>query len=152
MEFFNNGIHYVVSIKSGTNWGNSSQKSRLEQDLRNAVRRVKQLDQAANVQPVLGICYGKTRTTNTDRGYLQVVGQNFWNLISESKELYTDIIDPIGHRAKEHNDKFLSEKSKLTNRLTKMFIDDFCDPSGAINWLKLVRHNSGNYDLDKLTK
>ena len=152
LEFFNNGIHYVVSIKSGTNWGNSSQKSRLEQDLRNAVRRVKQLDQAANVQPVLGICYGKTRTTNTDRGYLQVVGQNFWNLISESKELYTDIIDPIGHRAKEHNDKFLSEKSKLTNRLTKMFIDDFCDPSGAINWLKLVRHNSGNYDLDKLTK
>ena len=25
LEFINNGTHYVVSIKSGTNWGNSSQ-------------------------------------------------------------------------------------------------------------------------------
>ncbi len=25
LEFFNQGIHYVVSVKSGTNWGNSSQ-------------------------------------------------------------------------------------------------------------------------------
>jgi len=62
LEFFNKGVHYVISVKSGTNWGNSSQQNKLEQDLRNAVRRVKQSKRGVNVQPVLGICYGKTKT------------------------------------------------------------------------------------------
>jgi len=54
LEFINDGVHYVVSIKSGPNWGNSSQQRRLEQDLRDAATRVKQANRAANVQPVLG--------------------------------------------------------------------------------------------------
>ena len=96
LEFENKGIHYIVSIKSGPNWGNSSQQSKLAEDLRKAVTRVKQSRHGANAQSVLGICYGKTRT-NYLRGYLKVVGQNFWHLISENKQLYTDIIEPIGY-------------------------------------------------------
>ncbi len=148
LEFLNKGVHYVVSIKSGPNWGNSSQHDKLERDLKNAVVRVKQSKHGANVQPVLGICYGKTKTGYV-RGYLKVVGQNFWYLISENRDLYTDIIEPIGHRAKEHNEAFLLEKSKVVNRFTKAFIDEFCDRSGAIDWVRLVEFNSGNYDLDK---
>jgi len=97
----------------------------------------------------LGICYRKTKTSYL-RGYLKVVGQNFWYLISEDKDLYTDIVEPIGYKAKEHNESFLREKSKVINRFTKLFIDEFCDPSGAIDWLKLVEFNSGNFDLDDL--
>ena len=149
LEFFNNSIHYVVSIKSGPNWGNSSQHSKLEQDLRNAVRRVRQSRHAANVHAILGICYGKTRTTHSSRGYMKVVGQNFWCLISGNKDLYTDIIEPIGYRAREHNETFACEKSRLTNRLTRAFIEEYCDETGAIDWLKLVQSNSGNYDLDR---
>ena len=148
LEFFNKGIHYVVSVKSGTNWGNSSQQKKLEEDLRNAVTRLKQSKHGANVQSVLGICYGKTKTSYV-RGYLKVVGQNFWYLISENEDLYTDIIEPIGHRAKQHNEAFLKEKSRVVNRFTKLFIDRFCDDTGAIDWVKLVEFNSGNYDLDK---
>ena len=149
LEFFNNNIHYVVSVKSGPSWGNSSQHRRLEQDLRDAERRLRQSRQGLNVQTVLGICYGKTRTAHTRRGYLKVVGQNFWYLISGNKSLYTDIIEPIGHRAKEHNENFAHERGKLANRLVKAFIDEYCDASGAIDWLRLVQANSGNYDLDK---
>lgn len=148
LEFFNKGVHYVVSVKSGTNWGNSSQQKKLEEDLRNAVTRLKQSKHGANVQSVLGICYGKTKTSYV-RGYLKVVGQNFWYLISENEDLYTDIIEPIGHRAKQHNEAFLKEKSRVVNRFTKLFIDRFCDDTGAIDWVKLVEFNSGNYDLDK---
>lgn len=149
LEFFNNETHFVVSVKSGPNWGNSSQHSKLAQDLRDAIRRVRQSNQSINAQPVLGICYGKTKTVNTSDGYLKVVGQNFWYLISENPDLYTDIIQPIGYKAKEHNDNFHSEKGKLTNRLTKSFIEGFCKESGAIDWPKLVQRTSGNYDLDK---
>ena len=150
LEFFNRGTHYIVSVKSGPNWGNSSQHNELEQNLKDAVIRVKQRNRGANVQPVVGICYGKTRTAHMKRGYLKVVGQNFWYLISESKDLYTDIIKPLGYRAKQHNELYKQERSKLTNRMTGDFISGFCDASGAINWVKLVQSNSGNYDLNKI--
>ena len=149
LEFLNNRVHYVVSVKSGPNWGNSSQQNQLEQDLKNAVRRLRQSHGRLNVQPVLGICYGKTRTTHMRRGYMKVVGQNFWYFVSENKNLYTDIVEPIGHQAKENNERFAREKGKLANRLTKVFIEDYCDESGAIDWLKLVQSSCGNYDLDK---
>lgn len=149
LEFVNQGAHYVVSIKSGPNWGNSSQHSKLAQDLRDAVIRIQQSRTASKVQPVLGICYGKTRTSYVKAGYLKVVGQNFWYLISENKDLYTDIIEPIGHRAKEHNETFYTERGKVVNKFTQQFIERFCDPDGAIGWKKLVEFNSKNCDLDE---
>jgi hypothetical protein len=148
LEFINNGIHYIVSIKSGPSWGNSSQQDKLEQDFKNAMTRVKQSKRGINVQPILGICYGKTKTSYL-RGYMKVVGQNFWYLISENQNLYTDIIEPVGFKAKEHNETFLIEKSKVVNLFTKAFIERFCDDSGAINWIRLVEFNSGNFDINK---
>ncbi|MBE2238564.1 MAG: cytosolic protein [Caldilineaceae bacterium] len=148
LEFFNLNTHFIVSIKSGTNWGNSSQQSKLAQDLRNAVARLKQSRVTANVQPVLGICYGKTRTQHTKTGYLKVVGQNFWYMISENKELYTEIIEPLGYQAREHNERFHEQRGALVNRLTIEFMQRFCTPSGTIDWIKLVEFNSKNFDLD----
>lgn len=151
LEFFKTATHYVVSIKSGTNWGNSSQHRKLREDLDNAVSRLKQSHQNSNVQSVLGICYGKTRTSYL-HGYLKVVGQNFWYLISDDPELYKDIIEPIGYRAKEHNETFYREKSRVVNRFTKLFLDEYCNSNGDINWDKLVEFNSGNFDLEKPNK
>lgn len=146
VEFIKDGIHYFVSIKSSPNWGNSSQQKKLESDLNTAVSRLKQQNRNANLQPVLGICYGKTKTSYL-HGYMKIVGQNFWYLISGNKNLYKEIIEPIGYRAKEHNDAFNIEKSKIINRFTKIFIDEFCLTTGEINWQKLVEFNCGNLDL-----
>lgn len=141
----NNNTHYIVSIKSGPNWGNSSQQDKLEQDLKTSVARLKQSKHSLNVQPVLGICYGKTKTTFL-RGYMKIVGQNFWCLISENPDLYTDIVGPIGYEAKKHNDDFLGKRNGIANLLTSQFINDFCDSkTGLIDWVKLIQFNSGNY-------
>jgi hypothetical protein len=148
LEFIHNNTHYVVSIKSGTNWGNSSQQRRLAQDLNNAVNRVKQSRTAHKVESVLGICYGKVRTAYHQSGYLKVVGQNFWYLISENENLYTDIVEPIGYRAREHNENFAEQRDQIINRFTRDFTIRFCDENGAIDWQALVQFNSGNYDLD----
>ncbi|MEA3408607.1 MAG: PmeII family type II restriction endonuclease [Chloroflexota bacterium] len=150
LEFVKEDTHYVVSIKSGPSWGNSSQIRKLEQDLQRAVIRIKQSRRAATVRPVLGICYGDTRTNFNYRfpGCWKVVGQNFWYLISENEDLYTDIIEPIGYRAKQHNETFEQEQGKVVNRFTREFIDRFCEPTGAIDWPRLVEFNSGNYDLE----
>lgn len=148
LEFIENGIHYIISIKSGTSWGNSSQQDKLEIDMKNAVARVKQQKKGANIQPVLGICYGKTRTSYV-RGYMKVVGQNFWTLISGNKNLYIEIVEPLGHRAKEFNDDFLAKKAQVINLLTHDFLNSYCLPDGSIDWAKLVEFTSGNYDLDR---
>lgn len=148
LEFQNRDVHYIVSIKSGSNWGNSSQQSKLAEDLQKAAMRVKQSRISASVQPVLGICYGKTHTSYL-RGYLKVVGQNFWYLISEDEALYVKIIEPIGYRAKQHNDSFFAQKNRVINRFTKEFLDEYSNISGEINWEKLVTFNSKNFDLDK---
>lgn len=145
LEFSRDNIYYVVSIKSSSNWGNSSQQRKLEEDLRDAVTRLKQSRRGLNVQPVLGICYGRAKTGYV-RGYLKIAGQNFWHLISENKNLYTDIIEPIGHRADEFNRAFAEEQDRITKRFVDQFIERFCDDSGAIDWVKLVEFNSGNYD------
>jgi type II restriction endonuclease EcoO109I-like protein len=144
LEFVNNEIHYLVSIKSGPNWGNSSQQNQLQHDLQKAVQVLKQSIHTTNVQPVLGICYGKTKTTFL-RGYMKVVGQNFWYLISGNENLYTDIVEPLGYRAKEHNESFADNKAALINRFTSEFTKDFCDSEGNIDWKKLVVFNSGNF-------
>ncbi|HZE87104.1 MAG TPA: PmeII family type II restriction endonuclease [Methylomirabilota bacterium] len=150
LEFTNKGINYLVSIKSGTSWGNSTQQKKQEENFQTAVRVKKQLDRTMNVQPVLGICYGKTKTSFL-RGYMKVVGQSFWHLISDNPNFYTDIIEPLGYRAKEHNEAFLAEKGRIINIFTQEFINDFCD-DGEINWKKLVEFNSGNLDTPEVEK
>jgi Type II restriction endonuclease EcoO109I len=147
LEFFNKETHFVVSIKSGPNWGNSSQQSKLEQDLKTAVARLKQSTRRLSIQPVLGICYGQTKTTFL-RGYMKIVGQNFWHFISENPNLYTDIIEPIGHRAKEHNENFDIERDKIISRLAIEIGNKFFNSAtGEVDWTKLVEFNSGNLKL-----
>lgn len=149
LEFIYERNHYLVSIKSGPHWGNSSQQNQLARDLSTAVMRLKQSSHLINPIAVLGICYGKTKTSYL-RGYMKVVGQNFWYLISHSKTLYTDIIEPLGYRAKEHNEAFLNQRSNIINKLNKEFLDAFCDPSSwEISWEKVVEACCGNFDLDQ---
>jgi len=149
LEFEKDGIYHVVSIKSGPNWGNSSQHKRLATDFALAERILRQSRHVNVVQKVLGICYGKTRTASTNDGYIKVVGQNFWTLISNDPNLYIDIIEPIGYKAREHNESYHQERGKISNRLTRDFIEQFCDETGSINWPKVLKANSGNYDLDR---
>ncbi len=146
LEFENNGKLYLVSIKSGPNWGNNAQQDKQEQDFKRAVKVLKQSKHTLDVEPVLGICYGKTRTSYV-RGALKIVGQSFWCFISDNENLYTDIIEPLGYKAKQHNDNFIKLKGKIINSFTKEFLEDFCNKDGGIDWKKLVEFNSGNLNL-----
>jgi len=87
----------------------------------------------------MGQGYGKATFL---RGYRKIIGQNIWYIIRGSEALYTDIIEPLGVRAKEHNEHFLDERARIINVLTREFTDDFCD-NGRINWRRLVEFNSG---------
>lgn len=142
LEFAEDDTYYIVQIKSGPNWGNSSQQKKQEENFRVRVAEIQSQYPTRKVEPVLGICYGKTRTSLL-RGYTKIVGQSFWHLISGNERLYTDIIEPLGYRAKEHNDAFLAERTRIINVFTQQSLNEFCD-NGIINWERIVRFNSGN--------
>jgi hypothetical protein len=140
LEFPKNGNYYIIEIKSGPNWGNSSQIKKMKDNFKNAEKTLLKQNKNLKVVAINGCCYGIENQPNKD-GYQKICGQEFWQLISDSDTLYTDIIEPLGHQAKEKNEEFLKAYSKVVNQFTLKFAQDFCD-DGVINWQKIVEFNS----------
>ena len=104
LEFERDNIRYIVSIKSGPNWGNSNQVKKMRDNFNKAKRILRTNTSLVNVVAVNGCCYGKNQSP--DKGdYLKLCGQKFWDFISGDNNLYTNIIEPLGHQAKERNEQ-----------------------------------------------
>ena len=142
LEFEKDNIRYLVSIKSGPNWGNSSQINKLISDFDSAIRTLKTSNSRINAVAVNGCCYGKDNNPLKKGNYYKYCGQEFWEFISGNPNLYTDIIEPLGFKAREENDLFSKSYSEMINRFTKEFINEFCNDNGEIDWVKLVEYNS----------
>jgi hypothetical protein len=141
LEFDKDNIRHIITIKSGPNWGNSSQIAKMKSDFLTAKRTLRTSNSKLIVIAVNGCCYGKDN--KPDKGdYFKYCGQAFWQFISGEESLYTDIIEPIGHTAKEKNDVFMESYANMINKFTKEFTNDFCSDSGHIDWRKLVEFNS----------
>ncbi|HPW67470.1 MAG TPA: PmeII family type II restriction endonuclease [Salinivirgaceae bacterium] len=148
LEFENNGIRYIVNIKSGPNWGNSSQVAKMVADFKTAKKTLRTSNSQLNIVAVNGCCYG--RDNRPDKGeYFKYCGQRFWEFISGNSELYTEIIEPLGHKAKEKKDDFVKLYSQMINKFTKEFANEFCKDNGEIDWEKLVRYNSATTNPTK---
>ena len=140
LEFENDSIKYIVSIKSGPNWGNSSQINRMKDNFKKAKRILRTSNSTMHIIAVNGCCYG--RDNNPDKGeYQKLCGQKFWTFISGNDILFTDLIEPLGHKAKQKNEEFLEQYSQILNKFTIDFGNQFCS-DGKINWNKLVEFNS----------
>ncbi|GAB1235234.1 PmeII family type II restriction endonuclease [Ferrigenium sp. UT5] len=151
LEFTLDGVRYIVSVKSGPNWGNSSQIKKMRDNFRKATIVLRQTGGVRNVVAVNGCCYGKE--TVEDKGdYLKICGERFWTLITNKPGLYLELIEPIGHKARERNEDFQIEYAKVINRFTKEFIEEFCAADGQIEWEKIVRFNSSAPQLKKPSK
>lgn len=140
LEFNKDSIRYIVSIKSGPNWGNSSQVRKMRDNFKRAARVLRTSNSKIQVVAVNGCCYGKDR--KPDKGdYYKYCGEIFWEFISGNKELYLEIIEPLGHKAKEKTEEFLEAYSQIINKFTQEFSNDFYI-DGKINWNALVKFNS----------
>jgi len=146
LEFEKDGAMYIVEIKAGWNWGNSSQLKQLRINFANA-KKLLRANGIKKVVAVNGCCFGTDN--KPDKGdYLKLCGRRFWELISNDTNLYKEIIEPIGHEAKQKNEEFLENYAQIINKLTLEFSQNFCT-DGKINWEKLVEYNSG---FEKITK
>jgi len=72
LEFDADGVKYIVSIKSGPNWGNSSQIKKMKDNFNKAKRILRTSHSTMNIIAVNGCCYGKN--TKPDKGEYQKLG------------------------------------------------------------------------------
>ena len=113
------------------------------EDFKRAKKTLRTSNSGLIVEAINGCCYGRDR--NADKGdYQKLCGQRFWEFISGSQTLYLEIVEPLGHKAKEKNDDFLQSYAQVINKFTKEFSNEFCDDDGTINWNKIVEFNSSN--------
>lgn len=141
LEFTKDDIRYIIDIKSGPNWGNSSQIAEMKDNFVTATRIIRQGNRTANVIAVNGCCYG--RDNNPDKGgYFKYCGQEFWELISGDSNLYTRIVEPLGHNAKQRNQAFAEQYAAVVNRMSQQFAAEYCTEDGSIDWPKVVAVSS----------
>ena len=154
LEFDNDGIRYIVNIKSGGNWGNDSQVKRMRDEFNTAKKTIRTTNSKVNVVAVNGCCYGTDDTP--DKGdYFKYCGQQFWEFISGSPNLYTELIIPLGHEAQERNDEFKTAHAELINKFTNEFYTEYCTTLGkenSIDWDKLLKFNSGKKEINEKRK
>ena len=142
LEFDRDGTRFIVTIKSGPNWGNSGQIRQMVRDFDAAIRTLRTSSSKLSITAVNGCCYGQDGCPEKEEGYIKYCGQRFWEFISGDSDLFVDIIEPLGHKAKERNDEFLTAYSQTVNKFTREFANRFCTASGCIDWEMLVRFNS----------
>ena len=141
LEFDQNGTRFIITIKSGPNWGNSSQIAKLKADFKTAKKTLRTSNSQLIVKAVNGCCYGIDN--NPDKGdYHKYCGKEFWEFISGEPNLFIDLIEPLGHKSKERNDDFLVSYANKINLFTIDFGKLFCKADGSIDWEELVKFNS----------
>jgi len=141
LQFEKDAVIYLVAVKSGPNWGNSGQIANMKSNFIKAKRILKTNNPKVNVQAVNGCCYGKD--IHPDKGeYEKLCGQRFWSFISGNEYLYVQIIEPLGHKAKQRNDSFQKLYAQVINKFEREVLKDFIQDD-LIDWPKLVHFNSG---------
>lgn len=142
LECDKDNIRYIVTIKSGPNWGNSGQIRRMISDFNSARKTLRTSNSKMQIEAVNGCCYGRDSKPYKKENYYKYCGQTFWEFISDDSDLYIELIEPLGHKAKEKNDDFMKSYSQMINKFTREFAINYCTEDGSIDWNKLVCFNS----------
>lgn len=148
LEFDKDKTRFIVAIKSGPHWGNKSQIAKLRSDFLRAKQTLRTSRSEIQTIAINGCCYGRCK--KTDKGdYYKYCGQEFWQFISGNNNLYTEIVEPLGYKAKEKNEEFFESYAQILNKFTLEFGKIFCK-DGKINWEELVRFNSSRSNSKKI--
>ena len=144
LEFEKENVHFFVSIKSGPNWNNSQSLLQLKKDFIAAVKTYNtSRGKTVATRCIEGCCYGKNNKTYNDSTHEKLCGEAFWTLISGEPTLYSDLIEPLGTKAKTKNDAYDKEYQTMITKFTCEFANKYCDAkTGLIRWEEIVKLTS----------
>lgn len=135
--------YLAVSVKSGPNQYNSSQKKRQSDEFQTLRRRLMKLKKQFDA--MLGHCYGKLHTDpSRTQIYRDRSGQEFWKELTGDKNFYIKLIQLMQESIiLKHREEYRKAWQQAVNRYVREFTTDFCDTQGVIDWEKLLKFNSG---------
>ena len=142
LEFDRDNIRYIVSIKSGPNWGNSDQKKRMKQHFTQAHRIFQQGGYSQLVRAIEGCCYGQTSRMFNQGDYQKLCGREFWQLISGNRAMYQVVLDLIAEASKDNGRTYKCEYDMTIMRITEELSSIYMDFNGDIDWSKILEKNS----------
>lgn len=143
LELEENGIRYLITIKSGPNWGNSGQIDKMIDNFRKAAKILRTSGHVQQIEFINGCIYGKDTNPYKEKGYYKYCGQVFWRFISGSETPYLDLIEPLGIQSEQYNQQFKEEFEAKLNLLTQEFLREFCTSDGRVDWEKLLKDTCG---------
>jgi hypothetical protein len=137
---------YIVSIKSGPNWGNSDQINIMKKNLKIAKKILSDNFQKNNIIAINGCIYGKDSnphkvSRDSNLSYFKVCGQSFWELISGDDQLYKKIIQPLDKEVKKRDDLFKKLYTEKINEMTKDIVNLFYTKNN-LDWNKIIDYIS----------
>lgn len=135
----------VISVKSGPNWGNSSQMSKIQQDFMTARNVFANKKLKKHFRALLGHCYGrKNSEPDNKRLYYVRSGQLFWEELTGDPDFYLEIIRLMGKYPDDQKDAYDDAWIRAIHRFTKEILNDFATEKLYIDWEKLLKYNSGS--------
>jgi hypothetical protein len=135
---------FLIEIKSGSSWGNSSQWFALRKHFEAAEKQINLMKINKSVIKLLGICYGNSRHIERDDGIIELRGPAFWTFVSGSTNFYFTLGKLCNSNSKLYAKKVELEKHKTILRLMEQFKGNVCYNNGEINKKKLLELN-GDY-------
>lgn len=134
--------YLAISVKSGPNPFNSSQKKKQHQqfsELRSRLQKTKK-----HFDALLGYCYGqRCAPSSSTQIYREAAGEVFWNELTGDSDFYLKLIRQMEEKViKQHKAEYLNEWQMAVNRYVRDFTNAFCARDGSIDWEKLTKFSS----------
>ena len=149
LEFEKDSRRYIVSIKSGPNWGNHDQIKKMTDNFASVTRRLRQNLSVGEIVAVNGCCYGKTPAGGgyQSGGYWKLCGREFWELISGDSKMYTTLFGIVADIAGGNEwvrDQFLV--SPTVDKAVQDISQKYGDPDGSLDWDSILEdlHSRSN--------
>ena len=135
IEYEEKNTRTIIQVKSGTKWGNSSQRKKLVQDFMQAKKVIRQNNREIQVRAVEGICYGSGGIKDEGTHY-RIIGNDFWESISGWDKTAYAAFDIISAQAGNG----LSEARKVARQRIVDYLrrTDAIYHGGSINWTRVL--------------
>lgn len=132
-----------IAVKSGTSVFNADSRERQEQNFLSAQKRAGQAHKA--FVPVVGYGYGRKKIKpGSEKFYMEIAGQDFWEWLTGDAGFYIKIVELMGTRPDEYAQEFKTAYDHALNRMTRDFTIRFCNEDGSVKWDELLKFNSGS--------
>lgn len=131
------GKYKAVSMKSGPNPFNSSQKKKQNEQFTALKQRLYKIHK--QFDPILGHGYGKLdKTASGKQIYRDVSGQKLWTELTGDPDFYLKLIRLMKDVPQKHKPEYQKVWDSAINKFTREFINDFCFENGSIDWDKFT--------------